>query len=379
MSQIRSETIILYRVIQGWRSSIFEKLSAEKDVNLEVWHGPDFPGTKVVSTKNELALKRIKLWSFRIKLESVNGLILMPFSPFLFFSLMFKNPKVVICEGASNLVNSMIAFIYCKIFGKKYIWWSLGKLQGRVYDNKRSVIDRIITFIERKSDRIITYSSVGKRYFKSLGINDNKIIVAVNVIDTESKLDAIHQYEDAKGLKEQYKQFDFIALFVGALTKEKSIERLLIAQKKLEDKNLNIGSIIVGDGSHREELEKEVKRLQVKHVDFVGKKVSDSYKYFSIANLFVLPGLGGLAISEAMCYGLPVISSIGDGCEVDLVTKENGIVDKEMNSEKLADYIQYFYDNRETTKTFGEKSKEIIIHQYNSQNYIKMIKHAIND
>ncbi len=375
---MRRKTIILYRVIQGWRAPIFEKLSAEEDVNIEVWHGPDFPETKVVSTNNELALKRRKLWSFKIKLKSKNGLILMPFSPFLFFSLIFKNPKVVICEGASNLTNSMIAFIYCKIFGKKYIWWSLGKLQGRVYDKKRLVIDKIIAYVEKKSDRIITYSSVGKRYFKSLGINDNKIIVAVNVIDTESKLDAINQYEDAKELEVQYNQFDFIALFVGSLTKEKSIEKLLIAQKKLEDKNINIGSIIVGDGSYREELEKEVKRLGVKHVYFVGKKVSESYKYFSIANLFVLPGLGGLAISEAMCYALPVISSIGDGCEVDLVSKENGIVDKDMSPEKLADYIQYFYENREITKAFGEKSKEVITHQYNSQNYIKMIKHAIN-
>jgi glycosyltransferase involved in cell wall biosynthesis len=272
----------------------------------------------------------------------------------------------------------MIAFIYCKIFGKKYIWWSLGKLHGRVYDKKRLAIDKIITFIERKSDRIITYSSVGERYFKSIGINENKIIVAVNVIDTESKLNSINHYQDAKELEAQYNQFDFISLFVGALTKEKSIEKLLIAQKKLEDRNINIGSIIVGDGSYRDKLEKESKRLELKHVYFVGKKVSDIYKYFSIANLFVLPGLGGLAISEAMCYGLPIIASVGDGCEVDLVSKENGIVDKDMSPEKLADYIQYFYENREITKAFGEKSKEVITHQYNSQNYIKMIKHAIN-
>ena len=374
-----SKTVILYRVIQGWRASIFEKLSAEEDVNLEVWYGPDFPETKVVSTKNELAFKRRKLWSFRIKLESKNGLIMMPLSPFLFFNLIYKNPKVIICEGASNLANSMIAFIYCKVFGKKYIWWSLGKIQGRVYDKKRLSVDKIITFIERKSDRIITYSSVGKRYFKSLGIDDDKIIVAVNVIDTESKLKEIQQLTDTKELQEVYRQYDFVSLFVGALTKEKSIERLLIAQKKLEDKNLNIGTIIVGDGSHREVLEKEAKRLKLKRVDFVGKKISDSYKYFSLAKLFVLPGLGGLAISEAMCYGLPIIASIGDGCEVDLVSKENGIVDKDMTPDKLADYIQYFYDNREITMTFGEKSKEVIKHQYNSQNYIKMIKHAIND
>ena len=373
------KVVINYRVIQGWRAPIFQKLSNDNDLDIEVWYGPDFPGTKVVSSTNEFNFKKRKLWSLKIILKSANGFILMPFSPFLFFKLIIKNPQVVICEGASNLANSIIAFIYCKIFGKKYIWWSLGKIQDRVYDKKRLLIDKLITFIERNADNIITYSSVGKKYFRGLGIPDEKIIVAVNVIDTESKLEAIKQFDEATELKKQYKHYDFISLFVGALTKEKSIEKLLIAHKKLENKKINICCIIVGDGSYRDELEQEAKRLQVHNVYFVGKKILDSYKYFSIADLFVLPGLGGLAISEAMCYGLPVIASIGDGCEVDLVSKRNGIIDKDMTAEKLADYIQYFYDNREITKIFGEKSKEVIKYKYNSQNYIKMIKYAINN
>ena len=373
-----TKTVILYRVIQGWRAPIFEKLSNEEDVDLEVWYGPDFPGTKVVSTKRELSLKRRKLWSLRVQLKSVNGTIAMPFSPFLFFGLIFKNPKVVICEGAANLANSIVAFIYCKIFGKKYIWWSLGKLQDRTYDKKRAAIDKFITFIEKKSDRILTYSSVGKKYFQHLGIDESKIVVGVNVIDTENKLDAISGYQDAMELKQEYDQYDFITLFVGALTREKSIERLLVAQKALEDKGLNIGLIIVGGGVHRGELGKEADKLQLKNIHFVGEKIADSYKYFSIANLFILPGLGGLAISEAMCYGLPVIASIGDGCEVDLISADNGIIDKDMTPKKLADYIQYFYENTAIAKNFGARSKEIITNKYNSQNYIKKIKHAIH-
>ena len=46
--------------------------------------------------------------------------------------------------------------------------------------------------------------------------------------------------------------------------------------------------------------------------------------YFSAADLFVLPGTGGLAVQEAMSYGLPVIMGQGDGTNDQLVRTENG-------------------------------------------------------
>jgi glycosyltransferase involved in cell wall biosynthesis len=45
---------------------------------------------------------------------------------------------------------------------------------------------------------------------------------------------------------------------------------------------------------------------------------------FAQADLFVLPGSGGLAIQEAMAHGLPVIVGRGDGTQDDLVRPECG-------------------------------------------------------
>ena len=41
--------------------------------------------------------------------------------------------------------------------------------------------------------------------------------------------------------------------------------------------------------------------------------------HFAGADLFVLPGTGGLAVQEAMSYALPVIVAKGDGTQEDLV------------------------------------------------------------
>ena len=51
---------------------------------------------------------------------------------------------------------------------------------------------------------------------------------------------------------------------------------------------------------------------------------ADLQPYFAAADLFVLPGTGGLAVQEAMAAGLPVIVAEGDGTQDDLVRPDNG-------------------------------------------------------
>jgi glycosyltransferase involved in cell wall biosynthesis len=42
-------------------------------------------------------------------------------------------------------------------------------------------------------------------------------------------------------------------------------------------------------------------------------------RFFVAADVFALPGPGGLALNQAMAYGLPVVAAGGDGTEHDLV------------------------------------------------------------
>ncbi|MEL4455018.1 glycosyltransferase family 4 protein [Lutimonas vermicola] len=371
------KVLVLYRVIQQWRAPIFEKLNNDPNISVSVWHGPDYPGTKLISTKDAQKFNLKKLPSFRLNLKSSNGQILMPISPLLFFQLIIENPDVIISEGASNLFNSIQGFIYAKLFNKKFIWWSLGKLKNRKYDNKRSKIDYLIQFIERHSDSIISYSSRGLEYFESIGVKSEKIFVAVNVVDTDRILRFLDSNDLSNNYDKYHNDYDFVVLFVGALTKEKDIAKLLYAQKIIEDSALNIGLLIVGDGTYSNDLKNLSKQLELDNVEFLGNRVNDSYIFFSSSDIFVLPGLGGLAVSEAMCYGLPVICSIGDGSEVDLVTVKNGIIDEELNPNSLAEYIIKFYNNKEMSKSFGLESKKLILRNYNTDNYIKNIKNAI--
>jgi glycosyltransferase involved in cell wall biosynthesis len=93
-------------------------------------------------------------------------------------------------------------------------------------------------------------------------------------------------------------------LFVGRLLARKRIDSLLRACAEMPD---SPRLIIIGDGSERGNLEALAKQVYPS-AEFIGAKHGDELKsYFAGADLFVLPGTGGLAVQEAMSYGLPII------------------------------------------------------------------------
>ncbi len=374
------KVVVLYRVVQHWRAPVFDRLNRVKGQTVQVWHGPDFEGTKVISTGKKFSFERRLLYSIRLQISSKNGVAAIPFSPFLLFSLIRYNPDVVVCEGASNIFNSAQAFLYCKLFRKRYVWWSLGKILNRTFDSKRKLIDGFVQLIERNSDAIISYSSRGRDYFLHIGVRPERIYVAVNVVDTDSILSKVPALPRSAKLERRVLpgNTDFITLFVGALTAQKSVDMLLRAQRILEDKGLRCTLVIVGGGPEMTNLQRLADSLRLQNVIFTGPQIEKSMDYFLEGDIFVLPGLGGLAISEAMCYGLPVIASIGDGCEVDLVTADNGIIDPEISAERLAGHIELYYDDRELVKAHGAKSRQIIENALNINNYVNQVTKAIH-
>ena len=369
---------VLYRVVQEWRRPIFNRLHSTPGLDLTLYHGPDFLGSKVISSRKQLDFPVKKQWSLKLRKKSKNGLIAMPVSPFLLFSLVKDQPDVVVTEGASNLFNAIVGFVYCKLFGKRFIWWSLGRLSGTIHTGFRKRIDLLIQFIERNSDAIISYSSLGKEYFREIGVKDERVFVAVNVVDTTSKLRELSMIEDQSFIEEIRKGANMVILFVGALTTHKRIDVLVDAFAQMTAEAPGASLIIVGEGEERIKIEEQVAKGNIPNVTLTGKIFDGVHKYFMSADVFVLPGLGGLAVSEAMLYGIPVIASIGDGCEKDLITNGvNGIIDESLDAGKLANYLLDLYRDPEKLNRFQAEAKRTILETYNLETYLSQVVSAI--
>lgn len=372
---------IIYRVVQGWRTPVFEKLKDENEFKL--FYGCDFEGTKVISSKGPYSFESKRLFSIPIALKKKAGNMLLPFSPFLLFELIKYNPDVVLCEGASNFLNNISVFVYCKLFGKSMVQWGLGEIRGRKKSAFRKILEPLIVPIEKRADAIVSYSSIGAKYYEDIGVDKKNIFIAVNVVDTEKRLNEIKEFHESG--KQQLVAGDnkFKVLFVGAIEPNKNIEMLIKAFCKLYRTFPDTELHIVGSGSHIGVLERIVIEEKIAEaVTFHGRVEGPLVNIVFDKDVFVMPGLGGLAVSDMLCHGIPVICSVGDGCELDLINEFNGIVDDELNEELLLKYLTMLKSSPGLLNEMKESAKKTVL-THNIDNYVKQInaalKHAVKE
>lgn len=366
---------IVYRVLQEWRAPVFSRLAKhEKVTDFKVFYGCDFVGTKVVSTKSALDFDAEKMRSIPIRIPSGKGQALTPLSPFLFFSLIRFRPDVVICEGASNFINNIFVFLYCLFFRVPMVQWGLGEIRGTQKSTLRKLLDILIVPIEKRAKAVVSYSSVGKKYYMSLGLPEKSIFVAVNVVDTEKRLAEIAALNSVVTAKND----GLHVIFVGALEVNKKVDVLLKAFSILQHSYPNAQLTIVGDGHARSSLQLFAEELKITNCTFTGKVFDGVSRYFLAADVFVLPGLGGLAVSDALVHGLPVICTIGDGCEVDLIQNNiNGVVDDALDEHAIATYLQELAANPLKLAQMKEAAKGSL-GRYNIANYVSQVIEAAN-
>ena len=199
----------------------------------------------------------------------------------------------------------------------------------------------------------------------SLGFPREKISIAYNAVSPAptSKPDARPQIID-----------HVTVLFVGRLQARKRVDLLLRACAEL---NQNIRLIIVGDGPERQNFEALAKEV-FPFAEFIGAKQGAELKpYFGAADLFVLPGTGGLAVQEAMSYGLPVIVAKGDGTQDDLVRAENGWQIPPEDFAALLAALKEALSDIPRLRKMGDKSYRIVSEEINLEKMVEAFERAL--
>jgi len=101
--------------------------------------------------------------------------------------------------------------------------------------------------------------------------------------------------------------------------------------------------------------------------------------YFAQADLFVLPGTGGLAVQEAMAHGLPVIVAKGDGTQDDLVRAGNGWQIQPEDFGALVAAIKIALSDTARLRRMGEESFRIVREEINIEKMVEVFVRALNE
>ena len=182
--------------------------------------------------------------------------------------------------------------------------------------------------------------------------------------DSDGLISSIKTFsnDDRMMLKNRFKRTKngLIFLFTGQIIKRKGIDLLLEAWRDHINEFPDDSLVIVGNGYLLNELKQRFSAYE--SIYFEGRVEYDSiYKYYAISDVYIMPTIEdnwSLVIPEAMACGLPVATTIYNGCHVELIKSGvNGFVFDSYKRETIISTLREFH--YVDLKKFGQASIEI--------------------
>ena len=345
------------RVLPNYRAPFFDLLASACDGGMSLFTGLPRPSEGITVTK-ELKVAKYKLGN---NIHLLGGNFYLCYQTGLLDWLKEWKPDALIMEANARYLSTASAVKWMHQHGKPVIGWGLGSPPVSGFRRQRR-----LSFIAQ-FDAMISYSQRGAEEYAALGFPREKIFVAHNSV----------ALPPSSPLPPRPSTFNLRPhiLFVGRLQARKRVDYLLRACAQMDSRPR---LVIIGDGPERAVLESIAKEVYPS-AEFLGPKHGTELKpYFAEADLFVLPGTGGLAVQEAMSYGLPIIVAQGDGTQDDLVREENGWQIPPDDFHALVFTMKNALSDVARLRRMGKESYRIVKEEINIEKMVETFVTALN-
>ena len=311
-------------------SIMSEKLTEKYDVEIILYY--DRPIWYDISDKVRITVIERKccgkniirraLW-FRKYLKENADVVLSFLAPFNIFTLIsafgLKMPKIVADRNDPRFVpsNKLIRFVR--------------------------------DFIYRFATTIVVQNDNNKKYFPQSV--QKKCRVIFNPV----------AFQTYKGIALRTEKNDKIVC-VGRIIKQKNNMMLINAFKQISEEFEGLELVFYGEGSMKEELEQKAKEMGLDGKVIFAGNVKDVIENIKDAKMFVMTSnYEGMpnALLEAMCAGLPVISTKVSGAADVIESGENGILVDIDDEKALADAMRNFLNNENYARKCGENAVSV--------------------
>ena len=359
----RGKLAIQQRVLTPYRAAFFDALAQACTGGLSVCAGLPRPEESIAVTES-LSVAR---YSFARNLHLLSGPLYLCYQRGLPAWLFDVDPDALILEANPRYLTTPALVRWMQRRARPVLGWGLGAPTTSNFPGKWEEMPRR-AFL-RQFDALLTYSRRGADEYAALGFPAGKIFVAPNAASPRPTRPTPSRPADFNGKPD--------VLFVGRLQARKRVNLLLQACAALPPE-LQPRLVIVGDGPERSSLEALAKTVYPS-AEFLGARHgAELAPYFSAADLFVLPGTGGLAVQEAMSYGLPIIMGQGDGTNDDLVRPGNGWQIPADNLSALTDTLRMALSEAGRLRAMGAESYRIVAEEINLEKMVGVFVEALN-
>jgi glycosyltransferase involved in cell wall biosynthesis len=357
--------ILLQTSIGDYRQRFITKLENEYQYSdqLEIITGKEYftPTVKTNITfkevtwiNNHYLLKRKFLWQW-------GGV-----SMFLKLTGAQKDTKnILICEGNPRILSTWLILILRKILKKPTGLW----MHAWPRSGKESRSDKIRHLQRLLADCIVVYTETQKEELKEK-MPKKKIFCAPNSLWNQDEMGCPELEAD--------KITPTNILYMGRLVEEKKPIQLLEAfHLAINDLPKETKLVFVGEGPEKETLEKKIEEYSLKErVYLLGhinnkEKIKDLH-FKSIAT--VSPGYVGLAITQSLSHGVPIIISRNEPHAPEIEAAKEGLNCLFFETNNINDLSQKIIDLTKGTYRFKWSQKMIFEDCKENYSTEKMIK-----
>ena len=238
---------------------------------------------------------------------------------------------------------------------KKVTWVHLDLLRFPYADSQFREGEQLAAY--NKMDTVVCVANDTKKAFEQrFPTCTSKVVVIYNPIDRENILRLSEAFMLDKGEA-------FTVITSGRLTLQKKMDRVLRVAKRFKEDLINIRFQVVGDGELKQELLEIRKQLDVEDmVEFLGFQ-KNPFPYIKQADMmFCCSGYEGfcLVICEAMCLGVPVVSTKTSGPIEILDNSQYGLL-CEHDDESMYQAVKRMYEDKALRGCYSERGRKRIL------------------
>jgi glycosyltransferase involved in cell wall biosynthesis len=259
----------------------------------------------------------------------------------------------------------LAAIMAAKAVGSTVLFRGETVVRPRNRSSRESLRWLTMRILSKFVDAFLPIGTRSREFYQRYGIRGDRLFLSPYAVDNESfRLAAVRNRPSRRELRQSMGLSPDIpvVLSVAKMTERKRPLDLFEAMGKIRTPS---ALVFVGDGPLRGAVLERAASQGRRHVHCVGFQTQEHIpRFYSVADLFVLPSEfepWGLVINEAMCFGLPVVTTQAVTAAVDLVIPgENGFLYPVGDQGDLAHSIDTLLADETLRTKMGRRSEEII-------------------
>ena len=398
------KVLFVFGGIPHYYNKILNKLNKEKDLNISVLipaKDSNVIGKGVYQTNIGIEFSLFQLQEYQTIfgkpffkgfeefLKQHKPDVVVSGWPYILSFALNPRLRLLMYQLKISFVLKDIPFLVPKYNEAKSFYWNYDEINEEMSPSQQNIwLRRLKYFVLTQARKIyynypdahVNYTEEAFGILGSYGVKKDRIFIIYNSPDTDELFE----------IKDKIKNNPRILapnphriIHVGRLVKWKRVDLLISAVKILQNKYPQIELLVIGTGPEKDNLINQSKELGVEpNIKFIGAIYENEIlgQYLTESAIYVLAGMGGLSLNDAMCFGKPIICSVCDGTEKKLVqNNRNGFIFQNGNVGDLANKIDTLLSNPDLVEKMGQMSVSIIKNEVNVNvvidNYKKAFKY----